>query len=80
MLLYLDMYDVVVIVGGMGEGYILCGVLYEMIWIVKFGNELVWILCFLWGIIIKIFIIKDLYCNDIVVFWVLCIDYKYYLF
>lgn len=47
MLLYLDMYDVVVIVGGMGEGYILCGVLYEMIWIVKFGNELVWILCFL---------------------------------
>lgn len=47
MLLYLDMYDVIVIVGGMGEGYILCGVLYEMIWIVKFGNELVWILCFL---------------------------------
>lgn len=47
MLLYLDMYDVVVIVGGMGEGYILCSVLYEMIWIVKFGNELVWILCFL---------------------------------
>lgn len=47
MLLYLDTYDAAAIAGGMGEGHIPCGALYEMIRIVKPGNELVWILCFL---------------------------------
>lgn len=86
MLLYLDTYDAAAIAGGMGEGHIPCGALYEMIRIVKPGNELVWISCQVlvmlpfWGATIKIFIIKDLYCDDTVVSWVSRIDYKYYLF
>lgn len=45
MLLYLDTYDAAAIAGGMGEGHIPCGALYEMIRIVKPGNF--WITCFL---------------------------------